>query len=204
MIRDQTRHVCPDPVISSKQAVPLLEQVRQIFRMMLQYCNAADSLCNYALAEASRQESLRDIGRVSTCLTISWRQRRSSNSQTTSIQGIDSPVPPPLGSSNPETSLEGIRERLEEYSAEFRALAVTLIAQLGQAPDLDHRFLALRLNFNYHFSELGISDSTAEVWRELTTFYWLVVSQPEYQQAVVRSGQVGRRNGNLCARCPLL
>lgn len=44
--------------------------------------------------------------------------------------------------------LAGIRDRLEEYSAEFRALAVTLVAQLGQAPDLDMRFLAVRLNFS--------------------------------------------------------
>jgi gamma-tubulin complex component 3 len=65
---------------------------------------------------------------------------------------LDSPaLPPRFDSPNPE-ELSGIRERLEEYSAEFRALAVALVASLGQAPDLDMRFLAVRLNFNYHFS----------------------------------------------------
>ncbi|ORY89632.1 Spc98 family-domain-containing protein [Leucosporidium creatinivorum] len=116
---------------SRRETVSMLEQVRKIFRTMLQYRGAVDSLCNYALAEASRQESVRDIGR-----------------------GIDSPILPSRFDSPNPSELAGIRDRLEEYSAEFRALAVSLVAQLGQAPDLDMRFLAVRLNFNYHFSRV--------------------------------------------------
>ncbi|KAM0789639.1 hypothetical protein ACM66B_000443 [Microbotryomycetes sp. NB124-2] len=112
---------------SKRDAVPLLDQVRQIFRLMLQYRTAADSLCNFALAEAAKQETMRDVDR-----------------------GIDSPIPPSGFGSNPQ-ELVGIRDRLEEYSAEFRALSVTLITHLGQAPDLDARFLSVRLNYNYHF-----------------------------------------------------
>lgn len=75
-------------------------------------------------------------------------------------QGIDSPILPSRFDSLNPSELAGIRERLEEYSAEFRALAVSLVAQLGQAPDLDMRFLAVRLNFNYHFSKsLGLAYS---------------------------------------------
>ncbi|KAK4054085.1 Microtubule-nucleating Tub4p (gamma-tubulin) complex component [Microbotryomycetes sp. JL201] len=112
---------------SKRDTMPLLDQVRQIFRLMLQYRTAADSLCNHALAEASRQETMRDVGR-----------------------GIDSPIPSSGFNSNPD-ELTGIRDRLEEYSTEFRAMSVTLITQLGQAPDLDARFLSVRLNYNYHF-----------------------------------------------------
>ncbi|KAK4054302.1 Microtubule-nucleating Tub4p (gamma-tubulin) complex component [Microbotryomycetes sp. JL221] len=116
---------------SKRDAVPLLDQIRQIFRIMLQYRTAADSLCSFALAEASRQETLRDVGR-----------------------GIDSPIPSTgfqSTSDQQQQELEGIRQRLEEYSTDFKTMSINLITQLGQAPDLDARFLSVRLNYNYHF-----------------------------------------------------
>jgi hypothetical protein len=93
----------------------------------------------------------------------------------TQLQGIDSPLLPSRFDSPSPSELAGIRDRLEEYSAEFRALAVSLVAQLGQAPDLDMRFLAVRLNFNYHFSEsLALASLEGAPDVELTSLAFVV------------------------------
>lgn len=49
--------------------------------------------------------------------------------------------------------LAGIQGRLAEYAGEFKELTASLVQSLGQAPDLDMRFLSVRLNFNYAFRE---------------------------------------------------
>ncbi|SCZ89195.1 BZ3500_MvSof-1268-A1-R1_Chr9g10326 [Microbotryum saponariae] len=95
----------------------VLEGVRNLFQMMLQYQNVADALCNYALSEASRQQA--------------------SN--------------PTLAARSADT-LDGIRHRLQDYATQFDSGAKEVVRLLGKAKDLDMRFLAVRLNFNYKFT----------------------------------------------------
>jgi len=135
----------------------MLEQVRKVFSVMLQYREAADSLCNYALAEAARQESHRDVYRVRSPTPYFHAPGQPSLTAPVSIlaiQGIDSPVAPSRFDGPKPEALYAIRDRLAQYAGEFRELAVALVTQLGQAPDLDMRFLAVRLNFNFAFGEL--------------------------------------------------
>ncbi|SCV69660.1 BQ2448_1054 [Microbotryum intermedium] len=95
----------------------VLEGVRNLFQIMLQYQNVADALCNYALSEASRLE----------------------------------PTNPTLAARSADT-LDGIRQRLQEYATQFDTGAKEVVRLLGKAKDLDMRFLAVRLNFNYKFT----------------------------------------------------
>ncbi|SGY14470.1 BQ5605_C010g06192 [Microbotryum silenes-dioicae] len=95
----------------------VLEGVRNLFQMMLQYQNVADALCNYALSEASRQEP---------------------SNATLAARSAD--------------TLDGIRHRLQDYATQFDTGAKEVVRLLGKAKDLDMRFLAVRLNFNYKFT----------------------------------------------------
>lgn len=108
-----------------------------------------DSLCNYTLSEAARQESRRDVDRVRPSLPLPLPILPTNPFLR---QGLDSPLPARFDSPNPE-ALEAVREQLSRHSGRFRELAVALVTQLGQAPDLDMRFLAVRLNFNFAFGE---------------------------------------------------
>ncbi|KAM0751219.1 hypothetical protein T439DRAFT_325368 [Meredithblackwellia eburnea MCA 4105] len=105
-------------------AVSMLDQAKQIFATILTYQETAESLCNFALSEAGRMETSRDA-----------------------LRGIPSPILPPP----PPSLLTSITNQLELRSAEFHEKAGTLIGHLGNASDLDLRFLGARLNFNYHF-----------------------------------------------------
>ncbi|KAL8292042.1 hypothetical protein RQP46_001508 [Phenoliferia psychrophenolica] len=114
----------------------MLEQVRLIFKTVIAYQESASSLCNYALAELNRQVSPGDV-----------------------LRGI---APSPILPTPPPSTLQGIEARLEASSGEFRTLATALIKTLGTSGDLDFRFLAARLNFNYHFDSGGNAHGRAE------------------------------------------
>lgn len=61
---------------------------------------------------------------------------------------------PPLAIQRPTTAqLENLEERLASSGAAFREQAKDLVVALDRSPDLDLRFLAVRLNFNYQFRE---------------------------------------------------
>lgn len=105
----------------------LLYKVRELFQLALQFCAAADSLCNYALREASRLEDLRDMDR---------------DPGTDYGASLDEPSP---------EVINGIRARLAEYSTGFRDGVSGLVTLLAGASDLDMRFLSVRINFNLHY-----------------------------------------------------
>lgn len=62
--------------------------------------------------------------------------------------------PPPAIQRPTTAQLENLEERLAGSSAAFRDQAKDLVVALDRSPDLDLRFLAVRLNFNYQFREL--------------------------------------------------
>ena len=148
----------------SQASMTMLEQVRLIFKKVITYQETAvrpsfqtaailpfsrlysqDSLCNYALAAANNAETAQDAVRVRRPPSL----LHSTPALTPELsQGI---FPSPRLPTPPPTVLEGIETRLEDASVEFRALATALIKTLGTSGDLDFRFLAARLNFNYHF-----------------------------------------------------
>lgn len=47
--------------------------------------------------------------------------------------------------------LEKLEDRLASYGSLFRERATELVIGLERSPDLDMKFLAVRLNFNYQF-----------------------------------------------------
>ncbi|GJN91386.1 hypothetical protein Rhopal_004407-T1 [Rhodotorula paludigena] len=93
-----------------KEVKPLLDQLRDIFKVMLQWKNVADDLFAYAMQHESYARSTADT-----------------------------------------EQLEKLEDRLASYGTQFRERATELVTGLERSPDLDMKFLAVRLNFNYQF-----------------------------------------------------
>lgn len=75
---------------------------------------------------------------------------------------------PPLLARAPTTEqLESLEDRLAQYGGLFREQAKDFVASLERSTDLDMRFLAVRLNFNYQFRT---SRHFSKAVRSLTTF----------------------------------
>lgn len=51
-------------------------------------------------------------------------------------------------------ALIDLENRLADYAGQFRDKAKELVSGLERSPDLDMKFLAVRLNFNYNFRTL--------------------------------------------------
>ncbi|GAA5976158.1 hypothetical protein JCM11641_003297 [Rhodosporidiobolus odoratus] len=109
-----------------KEVKPLVEQLRDIFKVMLQYKNVSDDLFAYAMQHESYARSVADHARDNRSPVLPTR-------------------PPSV------EQLMSLETRLADYAGQFREKAKELVAGLERSPDLDMKFLAVRLNFNYSF-----------------------------------------------------
>ncbi|KAG6378566.1 gamma-tubulin complex, component 3 [Boletus reticuloceps] len=100
----------------------LLTQVRDIFQTILQFREATENFYHYCLSESARRDQAKDVDR-----------------------GVYSaPVPDRLGTQ----SLSKIRALVREYSVSFSDSAQSIVHALQSHPDLDCRFLGIRLSFS--------------------------------------------------------
>ncbi|THH02788.1 hypothetical protein EW026_g170 [Hermanssonia centrifuga] len=99
----------------------LLNQVRELFSVILQFREATDDFYNYCLSESARRDAEKDEQR-----------------------GIFTTVEPRHG---PHT-LSDILGRIKEYSSTFSERIQTIVQGLQSHADLDCRFLGVRLSFS--------------------------------------------------------
>ncbi|OJA18989.1 hypothetical protein AZE42_00397 [Rhizopogon vesiculosus] len=98
----------------------LLTQVRDVFSTILQFRATIDNFYNYTLAESARLDQVRDAAR-----------------------GVYT------APGSPHTqSISQIRKLLKEYSTAFSERMQTIVQALQSHPDLDCRFLGIRLSFS--------------------------------------------------------
>ncbi|GAA6044414.1 hypothetical protein JCM8097_007451 [Rhodosporidiobolus ruineniae] len=109
-----------------RETRPLIDQLRDIFKVMLQYKNVADDLFAYAMQHESYARSMADAAK-----------------------GSRNPILPARAPSI--EAHRALESRLAEYAEQFREQAKELVTGLERSPDLDMKFLAVRLNFNYAF-----------------------------------------------------
>lgn len=148
-----------------KEVKPLVEQLRDIWKVMLQWKNVAvrwrpfSSCCFIAdyPRPTGRPLRLRDAARV-----VRARDLRHSTGPSPSpfplaahslTTGSGAPVQSAPLHLRPPTAeqLEKLEDRLASYGTLFRERATELVVGLERSPDLDMKFLAVRLNFNYQF-----------------------------------------------------
>ncbi|KAG1754022.1 gamma-tubulin complex, component 3 [Suillus paluster] len=99
----------------------LLTQVREVFSTILQFREAIDNFYNYTLSESARLDQARDAAR-----------------------GVYT-APASLAHTQ---SLSQIRKLLREYSTAFSDRMQIIVQALQSHPDLDCRFLGIRLSFS--------------------------------------------------------
>ncbi|OBZ70405.1 Spindle pole body component alp6 [Grifola frondosa] len=103
----------------------LLSSVRDMFSIILQFREATDDFYNYCLSESARRDAEKDTERgVFTHLDHGAEKQP-----------------------DPET-LASILSRVREYGSSFSARAQTIVQGLQNHPDLDCRFLGIRLSFS--------------------------------------------------------
>ncbi|KAF9221950.1 gamma-tubulin complex, component 3 [Gyrodon lividus] len=100
----------------------LLTQVRDVFQTILQFREATDNFYHYCLSESARRDQAKDIDR-----------------------GIYSA---PASDRTGAQSLSQIRALVKEYSTSFSDIAQSIVHALQSHPDLDCRFLGIRLSFS--------------------------------------------------------
>ncbi|KAF9247030.1 gamma-tubulin complex, component 3 [Melanogaster broomeanus] len=100
----------------------LLNQVRDVFQTILQFRDATDNFYHYCLSESARRDQARDLDR-----------------------GVHSaPASDRVG---PQSLLQ-IRTLVKEYSTSFSDTTQAIVHALQSHPDLDCRFLGIRLSFS--------------------------------------------------------
>ncbi|KAF8845758.1 gamma-tubulin complex, component 3 [Paxillus ammoniavirescens] len=100
----------------------LLTQVRDVFQIILQFREATDNFYHYCLSESAKRDQAKDVDR-----------------------GIYSaPASDHIGA----RSLSQIRALVKEYSTSFSDTAQSIVHALQSHPDLDCRFLGIRLSFS--------------------------------------------------------
>ncbi|KAI0353516.1 gamma-tubulin complex DGRIP91/SPC98 component [Trametes cingulata] len=103
----------------------LLNQVRDVFTMILNFREATDDLYNYCLTESARRDAEKDATRgVYTRIETADDRRYTAE------------------------SLPGILSRVREYGAAFSERVQAIVLALAAHPDLDCRFLGIRLSFS--------------------------------------------------------
>ncbi|KAL1944175.1 hypothetical protein VTO73DRAFT_3360 [Trametes versicolor] len=103
----------------------LLNQVRDVFTMILNFREATDDLYNYCLSESARRDAEKDATRgVHTRIETAEDRRYTIE------------------------SLPGILSRVREYGAAFSERVQAIVQALAAHPDLDCRFLGIRLSFS--------------------------------------------------------
>ncbi|KAI5116952.1 hypothetical protein M0805_001926 [Coniferiporia weirii] len=103
----------------------LLRQIRELLENILQFRTAMDDFYNYTLAESARQDSLRD-------------QRRGLYADPRIAQE----------QAAAKEALPRILQRTREYGAAFSERAQALVLALAAHPDLDCKYLGIRLSFS--------------------------------------------------------
>ncbi|KAH8105028.1 gamma-tubulin complex, DGRIP91/SPC98 component [Phellopilus nigrolimitatus] len=104
----------------------LLRQIRELFEIILQFRIAMDDFYNYTLAESARQESQkRDQGRGL------YTDPRSEREQAVARE-----------------ALPRILQRTREYGSTFSEKVQALVLVLAAHPDLDCKYLGIRLSFS--------------------------------------------------------
>ncbi|XP_006460300.1 hypothetical protein AGABI2DRAFT_203257 [Agaricus bisporus var. bisporus H97] len=99
----------------------IINQVREVFGIILQFRLATDRFYNYCLSESSRRDQELDVQR-----------------------GVHTGTIPQA----PSDSLPEILGHLKEYQTTFTDRVQSIIQHLQAHPDLDCRFLAIRLSFS--------------------------------------------------------
>ncbi|CDO71343.1 hypothetical protein BN946_scf184908.g101 [Trametes cinnabarina] len=103
----------------------LLNQVRDVFTMVLNFREATDDLYNYCLTESARRDAEKDAARgVYTRMETAEDRRYTAE------------------------SLPDILSRVREYGAAFSDRVQAIVQALASHPDLDCRFLGIRLSFS--------------------------------------------------------
>jgi gamma-tubulin complex component 3 len=143
-------------------------QLHELFKLMLAYRDALDSLYSYSVAEFTRRQDLAAkietrsrAGRwgISEADELSPLFPPSSTTTTTTRdrlrerEGAATPPPPPLlslqgGVEGERNMLEQLRKRLGVLETDFRGKVNVLLGDLAYQPDSDMRFLAIAMNFN--------------------------------------------------------
>ena len=145
-------------------------QLHELFKLMLAYRDALDSLYSYSVAEFTRRQDI--------ATKIETRSRAGrwglteadedsapsplypTASRTTrerlQDRETDSPIPPLLpltdGIDGERNMLDQLRQRLKTLEVDFRAKVNILLGDLAYQPDSDMRFLAIAMNFNDVYS----------------------------------------------------
>lgn len=101
----------------------ILNQVREIFSIILQFREATDDFYNYSLSESARRDAERDEARG----VFTGLQR---------------------GPQHPPGYLPDILGRIRDYSSAFSEKAQGIVHALQSHTDLDCRFLGIRLSFS--------------------------------------------------------
>ncbi|GIZ42596.1 hypothetical protein CKM354_000585600 [Cercospora kikuchii] len=141
-------------------------QLHELFKLMLAYRDALDSLYSYSVAEFTRRQDM--------AAKIETRSRAGRWGITEADEGsepsplfptaskttrdrlrereTDSPIPPLLplqgGIDGERNMLDSIRQRLKSLEGDFKAKVNVLLGDLAYQPDSDMRFLAIAMNFN--------------------------------------------------------
>ncbi|KZW04348.1 gamma-tubulin complex, component 3 [Exidia glandulosa HHB12029] len=100
----------------------LLGQLREIFEIILQFRDATDAFYGHTLTEAARRDGERDA-------------ERGIHVQTDTLPA-------------PRDDLKRAVKRIKEYASAFSEHAQAIVHGCQTHPDLDCRFLAIRLNFS--------------------------------------------------------
>ncbi|GBE79620.1 gamma-tubulin complex DGRIP91/SPC98 component [Sparassis latifolia] len=101
----------------------VLNQVREVFAIILQFREATDDFYNYCLSESARRDSALDAERG--VFTHIEREQRPSTHD-----------------------VREILNRIREYGTSFSERAQSIVQALQVHPDLDCRFLGIRLSFS--------------------------------------------------------
>lgn len=146
---------------TAKSDDKILSHVREAFKVILQFKETVEALCNYALAEASRMDDLTTHGDGSDTKVAKQNQRPDSalSARTTASSRSTTPMPstPVISSfAAPPPNLEQLaqlRRRIDRYAAQFAEEIMTVVTALAKHSDLDLRFLSCRLNFSFYYLE---------------------------------------------------
>jgi len=106
----------------------LLRQLLDIFTLILQFREATDNFYNFCLTESARKDQEMDTER-----------------------GLFTGNPKESDLASPRENLSGILGRLKEYGSGFSDRVLVLVQQLQIHPDLDCRFLGIRLSFSDYY-----------------------------------------------------
>ncbi|KAK2466247.1 hypothetical protein APHAL10511_001889 [Amanita phalloides] len=103
----------------------VLNLMREVFSIIIQFREATDNFYNYCLSESSRRDQLLD---------------RPRGLHTESSSNLDS-----------ADTLRSILQQLKEYGTLFTEKIQAIVVHLQAHPDLDCRFLGIRLSFSDYY-----------------------------------------------------